>query len=152
MDIIDEASISRATSEVESMLNSGLNYLINNAGIAKAVNDDTPSTLDPKNLGATITANVVGPTFVTWAFMPLIERGKLQVIANISSSLASIGIDHGGQHSSYSISKAALNILTYKQAKERPDLIPFLVDPGWVKTDMDGSYAQRLSLTRVQLE
>lgn len=69
----------------------------------------------------------------------------------MSSSLASIGIDFGGQHSSYSISKAALNMLvcksglpslvakfvtiqTYKQAKERPDLVPFLVDPGWVKT------------------
>lgn len=83
--------------------------------------------------------------------MPLIERGNRKVIANMSSSLASIGIDYGVQHSSYSISKAALNMLvckselpslvakfvtiqTYKQAKERPDLIPLLVDPGWVKT------------------
>jgi hypothetical protein len=53
----------------------------------------------------------------------------------------------------YTISKTALNMLvritqshfqarlmlfsqTYKQAKERPDLIIFCVDPGWVKTGM----------------
>ncbi|KAF8546480.1 NAD(P)-binding protein [Imleria badia] len=114
-------------------------YLTNNAGIA--FKNDTPSTLDPKDLTATITASVAGPTLVTRTFIPLIERGNRKVIVNISSTLASIGSDYGGQHSSYSISKAALNMLTYKQVKERPDLIPFLVDPGWVKTDMGGDGA-----------
>ena len=98
-----------------------------------------------------MTTNVVGPTLVTRTFMPLIERGNRKVIVNISSAVASIGANYMGQHVSYSISKAALNMLvcksepwhitaqfvfiqTNKQAKERPDLIPFVVDPGWVKT------------------
>lgn len=81
----------------------------------KAVKDDTPSSLDPKDLTATITANVAGPTLVTRTFIPLIERGNRKVIANMSSAMASIGLDcYGGLHSSYSISKAALNMLVCK--------------------------------------
>ncbi|KAJ8592648.1 hypothetical protein M405DRAFT_839769 [Rhizopogon salebrosus TDB-379] len=33
-------------------------------------------------------------------------------------------------------------LATYKLAKERSDLIPFLVHPGWVKADMGGSSAK----------
>lgn len=125
MDITDQASISRAKSEVESILgNASLDYLINNVGIVstcqlvpsinrhhmKAFKNDTPSTLDPKDLTVTIAANVAGPTLVTRTFMPLVERGNRKVITNISSS-ATTGIDYGGQHSSYSISKAAPNTL-----------------------------------------
>ena len=76
----------------------------------KAFKNDTPSTLDPKDLTVTIAANVAGPTLVTRTFMPLVERGNRKVITNISSS-ATIGIDYGGQRSSYSISKAAPNTL-----------------------------------------
>ncbi|KAH7913085.1 hypothetical protein BJ138DRAFT_1146775 [Hygrophoropsis aurantiaca] len=140
MDVTDEESIAAAEEEVEYILNgSGLDFLINNAGISVA--NDSPNTLSSKALTTTILANVVGPALVTRAFIPLIEHSNHKVIANISTALASIGIDYGGQHSSYSISKAALNMLTYKQAKERPDLIPFVIDPGWVKTDMGGKEA-----------
>ena len=31
---------------------------------------------------------------------------------------------------------------TYKQSRERPDFIPILMDPGWVKTDMGGEGAK----------
>ncbi|KAF9225916.1 NAD(P)-binding protein [Gyrodon lividus] len=140
MDVTDEASISCAKDEVGSILDGGgVDYLINNAGIA--AKNDTPATLAPKDLASTIISNVAGPALVTRAFIPFIEKGNRKVIANISSAMASIGMDYGGEHSSYSISKAALNMLTYKQAKERPDLIAFLVDPGWVKTDMGGTHA-----------
>ncbi|KAH7929995.1 NAD(P)-binding protein [Leucogyrophana mollusca] len=140
MDVTDEASIASAQEEVEDILGGmGLDFLINNAGVS--VRNDSPNTLTSKDLTTTILANVVGPALVTRAFIPLIEQSRKKVIANISTALASIGIDYGGQHSSYSISKAALNMLTYKQAKERPDLIPFVIDPGWVKTDMGGNNA-----------
>ncbi|KAF9239781.1 hypothetical protein BU15DRAFT_87806 [Melanogaster broomeanus] len=122
MDVTDEASISRAKDEVENILgHRGCRILNQQRGY---------TTLAPKDLSATIIANVAGPALVTRAFIPLIEKGSRKVIANISTALASIGIDYGGQHASYSISKAALNMLTYKQAKER-----------WVKTDMGGTNA-----------
>ena len=69
---------------------------------------------------------VGGPILVTRTFMPLLEQGNRKVIANISSSLGSIGIDYGVNHSSYSISKAALNMLVSK-IKSRPLLAKFAV-------------------------
>jgi len=140
MDVTDEASIPRAMDKVKSILgDAGLDYLINNAGVA--VKNDTPSTVEPKDLVATVMTNVAGPMLVSRTFTPLIDRGNRKIIINISTSLASIGMDLGLRHTSYSISKAALNMLTYKQAKERPDLIPFLVDPGWTRTEMGGDQA-----------
>jgi len=52
--------------------------------------------------------------------------------------VGSFSKDMGSVVASYSISKAALNMLTYKQACDRPDLIVFAINPGWVKTDMGG--------------
>ncbi|KAF8554852.1 hypothetical protein OG21DRAFT_1508367 [Imleria badia] len=75
-------------------------------------------------------ANVMGPA--------LVSRYLLPAIVNLTSTLASIGRDCGPESTSYSISKAALNVLTYKQAKARQDLVLLLLDPGWVKTKMGG--------------
>jgi len=140
MDVTDEASVQQARDEVEDILDGqGLDYLFNNAGVA--IKDDRPSTMNADDLTSTILANVIGPALVTRTFIPLVERSQRKVIANVSTALASIGTDYGPQHLSYSISKIALNMLTYKQVKERPDLCAVLVDPGWVKTDMGGSSA-----------
>jgi len=59
----------------------------------------------------------------------------------MTSGLASIGLNFGAKNASYSISKTALNMLTYKQAKEKEDFIVICIDPGWVKTDMGGKEA-----------
>ncbi|KAG2143073.1 NAD(P)-binding protein [Suillus clintonianus] len=140
MDVTDEASIISAKDEVAGILQGrGLDYLINNAGVAPQ--DDRTTTLNTNDLISTVIVNVAGPALVTRTFIPLIEQGDRKVIANVSSALASISTDWGREHTSYSISKYGLNMLTYKLAKERPDLTPFLLDPGWVKTDMGGSNA-----------
>ncbi|KAG1747431.1 NAD(P)-binding protein [Suillus lakei] len=140
MDVTDEASIVSAKDEVAGILQGrGLDYLINNAGVAPQ--DDRTTALNINDLLSTVLVNVAGPALVTRTFIPLIEQGDRQVIVNVSSALASISTDWGREHTSYSISKYGLNMLTYKLAKERPDLTPLLVDPGWVKTDMGGSNA-----------
>ncbi|KAG2747954.1 NAD(P)-binding protein [Suillus brevipes Sb2] len=140
MDVTDEIFIVSAKDEVAGILQGrGLDYLVNNAGVAPQ--DDRTTTLNTNDLLSTFLSNVAGPALVMKTFIPLIEQGDRQVIANVSSALASIGTDFGREHTSYSISKYGLNMLTYKLAKERPDLTPFLVDPGWVKTDMGGSNA-----------
>ncbi|KAJ1304133.1 hypothetical protein OPQ81_008534 [Rhizoctonia solani] len=45
-------------------------------------------------------------------------------------------MDLGPHKASYSISKAALHMLTYKQAKACPEMIVLSVHPASVKTDM----------------
>ncbi|KAF9240192.1 NAD(P)-binding protein [Melanogaster broomeanus] len=142
LNVIDGMSVFMAQREVENTLGSrGLDFLINNAAVAPK--NDLPSNMNISDLINTVETNIGGPALVTRMFLPLLERSARKVIVNISSTLASIGMDMGDQHTTYSISKMGLNMLTYKQLKERPDLITFAIHPGSCKTDMGGENATR---------
>lgn len=69
-----------------------------------------------------MTTNVLGPTLITQAFLPLLERpstsedNKLPVVVNISSGTGSIGLKHLGPVAAlYAVTKAALNMLVSDQ-------------------------------------
>ncbi|CCA67370.1 related to ketoreductase [Serendipita indica DSM 11827] len=83
-----------------------------------------------------------GPTMVYQTFYKFLMKSERPVVVNISSGAASIAMDLGPSAGAYSVSKAALNMLTYKLAKENPKAIIVSISPGWVKTDMGGSGAQ----------
>ncbi|KAH7927686.1 NAD(P)-binding protein [Leucogyrophana mollusca] len=140
LDVADETSIKKGTAEVLKILDGGpLDYVINNAAINRGA--DLAFNFSPTDLSDTITSNVIGPALVSRYLLPAIEKSSRKVIVNMTSGLASIGKNLGPKSTSYSISKTAVNMLTYKQARERPDLIPFVIDPGWVKTKMGGAGA-----------
>ena len=73
--------------------------------------DDHAFSLDPAVLLRTVHANVLGPALVAQAYLPLLERGAKKTVVNVSSGLASVGLACGAKNASYSISKAALNML-----------------------------------------
>ncbi|TDL20424.1 NAD-P-binding protein, partial [Rickenella mellea] len=141
LDINDESSIDSAVLECKRILgDGGLDYLLNNAGIMPVKNDFAFRTTK-SHLFDTFQSNVIGTALVSQAFLPLLEQGNRKVIMNMSSGLGSLGSGFGPIDTSYSISKAALNMLTYKQASERPDMVILAMDPGWVQTDMGGPNA-----------
>ncbi|KAH7928766.1 NAD(P)-binding protein [Leucogyrophana mollusca] len=140
LDVASPESIEKGCKEVLRLLGGEpLDYVMNNAAINRGA--DLAFDFDPKDLADSIALNVNGPALVSRLLLPALEKSSRKVIMNMTSGLASIGTDHGPKAASYSISKAAVNMLTYKQARERPDLIPFVIDPGWVKTDMGGEGA-----------
>ncbi|GJJ14191.1 hypothetical protein Clacol_008453 [Clathrus columnatus] len=142
MDIDDPESIKTAAQEVEKILQGrGLDYLINNA--AKGGNDK-PSEIDPERFFSFMRSNCLGPTLVWQALIPALERSTRPegpVVVNMTTGLASFGLDIGVKNACYSTSKTALNMMTYKKSKEKPNMIIFIMDPGWVKTDMGGEGA-----------
>ncbi|KAI0042051.1 C-factor [Auriscalpium vulgare] len=141
LDVSDAASIKASAAAANEVLSEhGLDYLISNAGIMQAM--DGPFDATEEALLTHFKANVAGPALVAQAYLPYLEKGERKVIVNVSSGLGSIGLAFGAKQASYSISKTALNMLTYKQAADRPDIISIVVDPGWVKTDMGGPNAQ----------
>ncbi|EPS96145.1 NAD-binding protein [Fomitopsis schrenkii] len=140
LDVSSEASIRGSVAEVSRILGDrGLDYLYNNAAVTEG--DDSAFNFSYDGLLDTLRANVAGPALLGMAYLPLLEQGRRKVIVNMTSGLASIGLDFGAKNATYSISKTALNMLAYKQAKTQPDLIAYVVDPGWVKTDMGGPNA-----------
>ncbi len=86
--------------------------------------------------------NVGGAFLATKHLYPLLKKGEHPKIINISSRLGSIELG-GGSSIPYSISKAALNMLTKSQASafRAAGVTVVSVHPGWVKTDMGGSAA-----------
>ncbi|XP_074838942.1 C-signal-like [Carettochelys insculpta] len=151
--VTDPASIKAAAARVETHLKgSGLNLLINNAGIVKL---NTLESETPEDMALVYATNVTGPLLVSQAFLPLLKQaaqGSPQTglscskaaIVNISSEAGSIQnvCDwHMVQIISYRCSKAALNMLTKCQALGHggDGILSVAVHPGWVQTDMGSS-------------
>ncbi|XP_071973903.1 C-signal-like [Engystomops pustulosus] len=152
LDATNTDSVKNAVVEVKKHLNgSGLNLLINNAGVMSRVNLDK---VDADDLIDTFTTNVVGPMQVSQAFYPLLKKSaednghkplssERAALVNMSSLLGSIEktsltFDVEKQVIAYRISKAALNMLTRLQAESyrKDGILCTALHPGWVKTDM----------------
>lgn len=88
--------------------------------------------------------NTMGPWRVTEAFLPLLRLSGGGRIVNVSSESGSLA-DMGGGTPAYSVSKAALNVLTRKLADELRGerILVNSVCPGWVATEMGGRDAPR---------
>ncbi|KAI0630619.1 NAD-P-binding protein [Trametes polyzona] len=144
LDVSDFDSIRASAKDLERILgDTGLDYLINNAGVFEK---DTAFTLKPETLLNLVRTNVAGPAVVAQVALPFLEKGRAKKVVNISSTAGSIATVKDltapfDVPASYPISKAALNMLTYKQKVERPDLTFLALCPGWVKTDMGGQNA-----------
>ncbi|KAI0715864.1 C-factor [Cerioporus squamosus] len=135
LDVNDTDAIVRSVEEVKGILgNRGLDYLVNNAAINQEI--DTPFTMKVSGWTNVFNTNVAAPALMAQVYLPLIEKSTKKTIVNVSSSLGTFCSPSAERWASYSVTKAALNMLTHKQAKERPDLMIVCLNPGWIKTDM----------------
>jgi NAD(P)-dependent dehydrogenase (short-subunit alcohol dehydrogenase family) len=119
-----------------------VDVLVNNAGVLISgavleMGDDL--------LRDTLEVNLLGPLRTARAFMPgMIERGYGRVV-NVSSGAGSL-TEATPYSPAYSISKAALNMLTRHlafAAEGHGDVKVNAMCPGWVRTDMGGQAAPR---------
>ncbi|MDW3193722.1 MAG: SDR family oxidoreductase [Cytophagales bacterium] len=142
LDVSDQHSVDQIRNFVEQKFGR-LDVLINNAGI----NYDTwqkAENADLTNVQETLDTNLLGPWRMTNAFIPLMKKAGYGRIVNVSSGSGAISGMSGGTPA-YSVSKAALNVLTIKLGAELQGtgLLVNAVCPGWVRTDMGGSGATR---------
>lgn len=120
-----------------------IDYVLNNAGVQTQPQTSTRD-LSLDDLTKHIAVNVFGPAKVVDVLYSHLQSGS--VVMNMSSGLASIERavkESDTTNAPYSISKAALSMLTVHQAAELKDrgVKVFSMDPGWVKTDMGGPKA-----------
>ncbi|TCD60729.1 hypothetical protein EIP91_009623 [Steccherinum ochraceum] len=141
LDVGDLESIKGVEKYVKDIIgDEALDYLLNNAGTHPGEAD--AFNISPETFITAMNTNVLGPAKLAETLLPYLERSQRPVVMNMSSGLGSFGFDLGPICAAYSVSKTALNMITYKQAKAKPNVIFFAVDPGWVKTEMGGEGAQ----------
>jgi NAD(P)-dependent dehydrogenase (short-subunit alcohol dehydrogenase family) len=138
LDVSNQKSICNIAKEVDQHFGR-LDVLVNNAAILydtwqRAVDADLRVVNDA------LSTNLFGPWSLSQAFIPMMKANKYGRIVNVSSLGGSLYYMTYGGTPAYSISKAALNVLTRKLAAElvNTGILVNSVDPGWVATEMGG--------------
>ncbi|MEM7205950.1 MAG: SDR family oxidoreductase [Planctomycetota bacterium] len=145
----DDASV-LAAAAVAATRWSGLDLLINNAGVAGATGSGL-AQLDFTDVRAVFETNVLGPLRMCRALLPLLRRGDDPKVAQITSRMGSIADNESGGWWAYRISKAGLNMANANLALELrgADIATVVLHPGWVRTDMGGGAAPLDAATSV---
>lgn len=116
-----------------------IDYLINDSGITSSQPPRSSLALDADDLAMHMNWNVIVPARTVAALLPYLRRWSK--VINVSSGLGSLTRTLAmpfAVHTSYSISKAALNMLSIHQALDlRPyGIVVVALDPGFVRTDV----------------
>ena len=155
-DVTNALQLENVVKEVEATLaGSGLNLLINNAGIYDLKNSEyavASHTLDEVTrdlMMKVYETNAVAPLMIVKSFLPLLRRAAKDppcqpqaTVVNMSSEDGSVELNQGGCYQ-YKCSKAAINMLTVSLSIDLRNhgVTVVCIDPGWIKTDMGGKAA-----------
>lgn len=134
VDMSNPVSIDEFAKRVEGRVD----VLINNAGIL--IEEKFPEVTE-EGMILSFKVNTMGPYFLIQSLYNLGKFAPNAKIVNISSILGSITNTGGTASYPYSISKAALNMVTKLLAHKLKDYYVVSIHPGWVRTDMGGPNA-----------
>lgn len=136
LDVSDGKSISEFAGIVKAR-NIAFEIVISNAGVTI---EEPFGQWTAETFGTNFLVNTVGPALIFQAIEPFLEQGAK--VVHVSSGMGSIEWNINPENSldAYAVSKCGLNILSRRLAEKlRPGGITvFLINPGWVKTDMGG--------------
>ncbi|HPV62591.1 MAG TPA: SDR family oxidoreductase [Fervidobacterium sp.] len=134
LDTSNIVSIEQFTSQIDKPVD----VLINNAGIL--IEERFPQVTEEGML-LSLKVNTMGPYMLVQTMYNMQRIRPGSKIINISSNLGSIASTTSTSSVPYSVSKAALNMVTNLLAHKLRDMYVISVHPGWVKTDMGGRNA-----------
>jgi len=145
LDVTDASSIAAA---VQTLGDTPIHLLINNAGIFKSKPTEL-DTLDESTWVDEFRVNAISPLMVTRALKSNLAAAGSSVVGMMSSKMGSMGDNTSGGDYSYRSSKAALNAVSVSLAKDLAKLgiSVIAMHPGWVQTDMGGPNALIDSVT-----
>ncbi len=137
LDVTSDASAELLAARVQQEYGV-LDVLVNNAGIFVDRDNTGLANLRLADLVTTFETNAVGAARVTQSLLPCLRRSARPRIVNLSSGAGIIATKRTSKYYAYSISKAALNMLTRMMEVELAeyDMAVAAVSPGRVRTAM----------------
>lgn len=141
IDVSDEDSVIKASEQINREYGS-IDAIINNAAILLS-KEKRIDELELSEIKQTFDTNTFGPYIVIKYFLPLLYKGEKQCIINISSEAGSVS-SCGINYCSYSMSKAALNLMTqmFSNLLQEKNIRVLAIHPGRMNTDMGVDTAQ----------
>jgi NAD(P)-dependent dehydrogenase (short-subunit alcohol dehydrogenase family) len=145
LDMADLASVSSFATQLDGR---PIDVLYNSAGVdtrAFGATDETRGalTISPDNFESVMRVNVTGPLALVQALSGSLGSARGKVV-NISSQIGSMEVAQTiGRDVAYAVSKAAMNMMTLKQAQALANdgVTVIAMHPGWLRTDMGGAGA-----------
>jgi NAD(P)-dependent dehydrogenase (short-subunit alcohol dehydrogenase family) len=139
VDLTDVATLEATVEQIEQSGRS-IDALINNAGV---LHEKPLLDLTDAEVADSIAVHVTGPIRLLRSLAPkMVEHGYGRIV-NVSSGWGAFAEGLGGP-GLYGVTKAALNALTVRLARELPDTVKVnAMCPGWVRTRMGGESATR---------
>lgn len=150
LDVADEASIDRFVAAVgDQLAGAPLDVLVNNAGIDArnlGATDDERDVLvqRPEHVLGQVNVNAVGPMLLSRKLLDDLRRAPRPRIVNVSSQVGSMEVAATvGRDVGYTVSKAALNMVTVKLAQRLTGegVTVIALHPGHLRTAMGGAAA-----------
>lgn len=153
LDVSKLSTYDEVSSQIARALgSSGLNLLMNNAGVATKFTK--LHLVKAEQLLENLTVNTVAPIMLTKSLLPLLKQASeangsepvgaaRAAVINMSSVLGSITQNDQGGFYPYRCSKAALNAATKSMSIDlkKDSILVASLHPGWVRTDMGGKGA-----------
>jgi NAD(P)-dependent dehydrogenase (short-subunit alcohol dehydrogenase family) len=141
VDVTSDESVAAAR-EVVSGSGTGLDVLVNNAGVTGSAFDTL--TTKASDFADVFDVNVLGPVRMTGAFASLLRQSQRPRLVMVSSGLGTIEFvddpqrpEHGVPGMVYQSSKSALDMIAARYARALPEVRVCVVDPGYTATDLN---------------
>jgi NAD(P)-dependent dehydrogenase (short-subunit alcohol dehydrogenase family) len=139
LEVTDRAQISELA---EALKAETIDILLNNAGIFGPEKQGFGET-DRDDWLETFHVNCIAPMMITEAFVEMVARSRLRIIAAMGSVMGSIAENSSGNHYAYRTSKVSVHMVIKGLSLDLADrgIITVALHPGWVRTRMGGTDA-----------
>ena len=138
LDVAEEYSIEISYAVVRSQTDA-LDLLINNAGIS--LDDDELGSLSFDDLLHILRVNAVAPILIAQRYLDLLQRGSDPKIVGITSEHGSLASKPDGGSLRLFCQQGRAEYVHAHTGVRRAAVTSFVLDPGWVRTDMGGRSA-----------